>query len=173
MSFCNFGYDCSSWAVTKLKRSHWQGKARSDSALVGTCLLGCLLEGGSRILEADISFPKPEVSLWFAHQHQKQRYRMSPKMKHKYSFLHIQPHTKACFLICSCFYSHKKGCNPCRNQAFWFYWLVTLFSDQCPDVSKQYPSILEQFHYNDKSVVLNMECMLFSNFPLICQMDYR
>lgn len=91
-----------------------------------------------------------------------------------YSFLHIPLHTKACFLICSCFYWHNRGYNSCRNQTFWFYWLLTLFSNQCPDISKQYPSILEQYHYSDNSnVMLNMECMLFFQLPPICKMEYR
>lgn len=63
-----------------MKISHW-GEARSATALqVGIFLLGCLLEDGSRTWEMNISFSKPEVSLWFAHQHQKKTYRMSPKI---------------------------------------------------------------------------------------------
>lgn len=149
MSFCNFVYDCPSWVVTKVEKKWLAGVRPGQTWLcwVPASLAACwkVAAGSGKLFP----FLSSSLSLWFAHQHQKQRYRMSSKIKHKYSFLHIRPHTKACFLICSCFYSHKRGCNSCRNQAFWFYWLVTLFSKQYPDVSKQYLSILEQFHYSD------------------------
>ena len=149
-----------------------RGKARLDPAQGGTCLPGCLVEGGSRIQVADVSFPKLEVSLWLALHHQKKKYRMSPKIK---KGINIPPHVAAYKSVFPnlffCFYSNKRGCNSWRNQAFWFYWLVTLFSNQYPGLNN-YPSILEQFRYSDNSVMLNIECMLFSNFPLIYKMQH-
>lgn len=164
---CNFGYDCPSWAMTRVEMKPLAGVRLGRTLLGGGLLPGCLVEGDSRIREAKVSFPKLEVSLWLVPHHQKKNYRMSPEIK---KGIDIPPHVtayKSMFPnLFFCFYSNKRGCNSCRNQVFWFYQLVALFSHQYPDLNN-YPSILELLCYSDNSVMLNIECMLFSYFPLI------